>query len=384
MKPIPHGTQHITDEDIAAVTEALKSPLLTQGPKLAEFERAFADYVGARYAVAVSNGTAALHLSALAAGLGPGDRAITTPITFAASANCIRYCGAEAVFADIDPQTYLLDANRVETLLQQAEPGTYKALIPVDLAGYPVDAERFRRLADRYGLRIIEDACHAPGAWFTDSSGKRQRTGNGAYADMTVFSFHPVKHIACGEGGMVTTDSEELYEKLLLYRTHGITKNPEQLERHPGGWYYEMQELGYNYRLTEFQAALGLSQLKRADAGLARRQEIARVYDEGLKDCPGLTLPSRAKDIYHAFHLYVIQCDNRKGLYDHLHASGIFAQVHYIPVHLQPYYRSFGWKPGDLPVAEGYYERCLSLPMYPTLTDEEQRYVIDRVKAFYR
>lgn len=381
MKPISYGRQHITEEDIAAVSDALRSDYLTQGPRIAEFEQAFARYVGAKYAVAVTNGTAALHLAAMAAGITEGDRIITTPITFVASANCARYCGAGVDFADIDPKTFLIDTDKVEELLKQAPKGTYKAIIPVDFAGYPVDAERLRKLADEYGLYIIEDACHAPGAWFTDSHGTKQLCGNGVYADMTVFSFHPVKHIACGEGGMITTNSEELYDKLNLYRSHGITKNPELLHENHGGWYYEMQELGYNYRLTDFQAALGLSQLSRADAGLARRQEIAAHYDKAFADSRVAT-PFRSDDILHAFHLYVIKTDDRLGLYNHLREHNIFAQVHYIPVHLQPYYREMEWKKGDMPMAEAYYDRCLSLPMYPTLTDEEQEYVIRHVLEF--
>ena len=255
-------------------------------------------------------------------------------------------------------------------------------MVIVDFAGYPHNLERFRRIADRYGLWIIEDACHAPGAWFTASDGSRQRSGNGKWADCSVFSFHPVKHIATGEGGMVTTDNPELLERLRLFRTHGITRDPALLERNDGGWYYEMQELGFNYRLTDIQAALGISQLSRAAEGLARRQEIARRYDEAFAGHTGIRIPSRADDICHAFHLYVIQVPDRKDLYDFLRANRVMAQVHYAPLHLMPYYKNLGNREGDLPVAEEYYRHCLSLPMFPALTDEEQDYVIEKVLEF--
>ena len=383
-KPISYGRQHITDEDIQAVVETLKSDYLTQGPKILEFEKAFAGYVGSCYAVAVNNATSGLHLAATALGVQPGDKVIVTPLTFAASANCIRYCGGEVVFCDIDKDTFLMDIRKLKALLEASPKGTYKGIVPVDFAGYPVDLEQFRRLADEYGLWIIEDACHAPGGYFTDSSGNRQFCGNGKLAEISVFSFHPVKHIATGEGGMVTTDSKELYDKLCFYRTHGITKDPALLDENHGGWYYEMQELGFNYRLTDFQAALGVSQLKRADAGLARRQEIARRYDDAFKDIRGIGIPYRSATIYHAFHLYVIQVDDRPGLYDFMRNHGIYAQVHYVPLHTMPYYQALGNKKGDLPVVEEYYEHCLSLPMYPTLTDEEQEYVIDKIIEFVK
>lgn len=383
-KPIPYGRQHITDEDVAAVVETLKSDYLTQGPKIKEFEEKFAHYVDARYAVAVNNATAGLHLAAKALGVAPGQRVIVTPITFAASANCIRYCGAEVEFCDIDPQTFLMDETRIIEILESHPKGTYAGMVIVDFAGYPHNLEVFREIADRFGLWIIEDACHAPGAWWTDSKGERHKTGNSRFADCTVFSFHPVKHIATGEGGMVTTNNPELFRLLSLYRTHGITRDPELLDHNDGGWYYEMQELGFNYRLTDIQAALGISQLSRAAAGLERRQEIARRYDEGLADLPMVKTPTRSQEILHAFHLYVIRVPRRKELYDFLRAEGILAQVHYVPVHLMPYYRRRGWKDGDMPEAEKYYSECLSLPMYPTLTDEQQDYVIAKIHEFYK
>ncbi len=382
QKPIPYGRQHITDEDIQAVIEALKSDFLTQGPRIAAFETAFAEYIGVRYAVAVSNGTAALHLSALALGVKPGDKIITPPITFAATANCVRYACGEVVFVDIDPETYLLDLHEVEKLLKDSPPGTYKGIIPVDFAGRAVDMQVFKSLAAAYGCWIIEDACHAPGGYFIDSGGQRHNCGNGDFAELAIFSFHPVKHIACGEGGMITTNDEKLYNKLLMLRTHGITKDPEVLHENHGGWYYEMQELGFNYRLTDFQAALGISQLVRADQGLIRRREIARIYQEALQNKPYIKgqsgfIPG------HAYHLYIIEVDDRKELYDYLRQLNIFSQVHYIPVHLMPYYQLFGWKDGDLPQAEEYYQHCLSIPMFPTLTEQEQAYIIKMIEEFY-
>lgn len=378
-KPIPYGRQSINDDDVKAVIETLQSDYLTQGPKIREFEEKFARYVGATYAVAVNNATSALHLATTALGVKPGDKVIVTPMTFAASANCVRYCGGEVKFCDIDPETYLMDIDKLRDILAASPKGTYKGVIIVDFAGYPHNLEEYRRLCDEYGLWLIEDACHAPGAWFTDSEGRRQKSGNGEFADISIFSFHPVKHIATGEGGMATTDDAELYRKLCHYRTHGITKDPSLLHKHDGGWYYEMQDLGFNYRLTDFQAALGISQLERADKGLERRQEIARRYDEAFRDISGIKIPKRGEDIYHAFHLYIIQVPDRKGLYDYLHENGVYAQVHYVPLHLMPYYQQFGNRKGDLPIVEDYYEHCLSLPMFPTLTDEEQEYVIKTV-----
>lgn len=400
MKPIPYGRQNITDDDIQAVVNVLKSDFLTQGPAIKEFENAFASYIGCRYAVAVSNGTAALHLAALALNLQTGDKVITTPITFAATANCIRYCGGEVVFVDIDPVNYCLDIEKVRELLERFPKGTFKGIIPVDFAGYPINMEAYRKLADHYGLWIIEDACHAPGGYFYDSNGKKQMCGNCHYTDLAIFSFHPVKHIACGEGGMITTNNEKLYKKLLLLRTHGITKNEldfknsveiaygEQLEAknqkqiaYPG-WYYEMQELGYNYRLTDFQAALGNSQLKRADEGLRRRVEISQSYFNALKNKPFIIGQSSVIE-GHAYHLYIIQVENRKELYEYLRTNDIFAQIHYVPIHLMPYYRQFGWKYGDFPIAENYYKQCISIPMYPTLSSDEQNFVIDKIKNLY-
>lgn len=391
-KVIPYGRQSISQEDIDAVIETLQSDYLTQGPKIAEFEKAFATYCGSKYAVAVSNGTAALHLSTLALGLKKGDKVITTPITFAASANCVRYCGGEVVFADIDPSTYLLDINKVRALLESSPKGTFKGIIPVDFAGRAVNLESFRELADEYGLWIIEDACHAPGGYFVDKGGNKQICGNGSLADLTVFSFHPVKHIACGEGGMITTNSDELYNKLLRLRTHGIVKNDSEyvnsiefaggIDKYPL-WYMEMQELGFNYRLTDFQAALGISQLGRADEGLVKRREIAKKYKKFFSGKP--YIKGQSGEIEgHAYHLYVIEVENRLGLYTFLRENKVFAQIHYIPCHLMPYYKDFGWKEGDLPNSENYYAGCLSLPMFPTLSDEDQQFVLDKIDEFYK
>ncbi|HWK99974.1 MAG TPA: UDP-4-amino-4,6-dideoxy-N-acetyl-beta-L-altrosamine transaminase [Parapedobacter sp.] len=389
---IPYGRQHITDEDIQAVIETLRSDYLTQGPKIKEFEEAFAAYVDAKYAVAVANGTAALHLCTLAMDVKPGHKVITTPITFAASANSVRYCGGEVVFGDIDPQTYLLDMESVRELLRAAPRGSYQGIIPVDFAGRAANLAAFRELADDYGLWIIEDACHAPGGYFVDSARNKQLCGNGRFADLAIFSFHPVKHIASGEGGMITTNDEELYQKLLTLRTHGIVKQDDRYtnsitfaggqEQFPG-WYMEMQTLGYNYRLTDFQAALGISQLKRADQGLERRRELAKRYEEAFIG-KGYIKRQSGKVEGHAYHLYILEVQDRLGLYNYLRSKNILAQIHYIPCHLMPYYRQFGWKEGDRPHAEEYYCGCISLPMYPTLTDEEQTFVIRTVNEYYK
>ncbi|MDB0041052.1 UDP-4-amino-4,6-dideoxy-N-acetyl-beta-L-altrosamine transaminase [Algibacter sp.] len=392
MKAIPYGRQNITDDDIQSVIETLKSDYLTQGPKIAEFESAFANYVDSKYAVAVSNGTGALHLCTLALGVKEGDKVITTPITFAASANCVRYCGGEVVFSDIDPETYLLDIDKVKLLLESAPKGTYKGIIPVDFAGRANDLEAFRELAEEYNLWIIEDACHAPGGSYKNSNKDEQLCGNGQFADLAIFSFHPVKHIASGEGGMITTNDEALYKKLLQLRTHGIVKNNDSYtnsielaggkESYPG-WYMEMQNLGFNYRLTDFQAALGLSQLSRANLGVQRRRELALNYYNTFKDKAFIKGQSGVIE-GHAYHLYILEVEDRLGLYNHLRSKSIYAQIHYIPCHLMPYYQEFGWKEGDMPASENYYKHCISLPMFPTLTDEEQIFVINEINTYYK
>ena len=394
MNPIPYGKQNITQADIDAVVEVLKADYLTQGPKIKEFEDAFASYVDAKYAVAVSNGTAALHLCALALNVSEGQKVITTPITFAASANCVRYCGGEVVFGDIDPETYLLDINSVRELLEASPKGTYSGVIPVDFAGRAVDLEAYRKLANEFGVWIIEDACHAPGGSFIKSNGQESKCGSGEFADLAIFSFHPVKHIASGEGGMITTDDESLYNRLLALRTHGIVKNDnlytngvdfasgvENAESYPA-WYMEMQELGYNYRLTDFQAALGFSQLQRADEGINRRREIASTYEKAFKDKDFIKGQSGVV-AGHAYHLYVIEVDDRLGLYNHLREKQIYAQIHYIPCHLMPYYRDLGWKEGDCYNSENYHRRCISLPMYPSLKEQDLQKIIRLIINYF-
>ena len=379
MNKIPYGRQHIDQKDIDAVVLTLQSDYLTQGPKIGQFESKFAEYVGSNYAVAVNNATSGLHLSVLALNLSKGDRVITTPITFAASANCIRYVGAEVWFADIDPNTYLLDINSVKELIESKPKGFFKGIIPVDFAGLPVDLEVFRDLANEHDLWIIEDACHAPGGYFTDSKGMTQRCGNGNFADIGIFSFHPVKHIACGEGGMLTTNSKELYDKLMLLRTHGITR--ENMEENHGGWYYEMVELGFNYRLTDFQAALGINQLAKNKKGVDRRNEIAAKYKKSFEG--KIEYQNLPEGSYNAHHLFVINIDKRKELYDFLRTHNIISQIHYIPVHTLPYYKKIGYAEANLSNSENYYKRCISLPMYPTLSDKEQSFIINKINDFY-
>lgn len=381
--PIPYGHQFISEEDIQAVVDVLRSDYLTCGPKIPEFEEAFRHYVGnPEYACAVSNGTAALHLACMALGVHPGSKVIVSSMTFAASANCVRYCGGDVTFCDIDPQTYLMDINRLRSILSASPKGTYQGIIAVDFAGYPLNMEEFRKVADEYGCWLIEDACHAPGAYFIDSKGERQLTGNSRFADATVFSFHPVKHITTGEGGMVVTNRKDVYNSVVLNRTHGITRDTAKMNKCDGGWYYEMIDLGFNYRITDIQAALGISQLKRAGRNVERRRQLARQYNEAFSDVTGIKIPYEANNVCHAYHLYVIQVGNRKGLYDFLRSQGIYAQVLYYPLHLMPYYRQSGSKEGDCPVAEEYYRHCLALPMFPTLTDDQQQYVIQKVKEF--
>lgn len=381
--PIPYGHQHISEEDIQAVVDVLKSDYLTCGPKITEFEEAFKKYVdNPKHAVAVCNATAGLHLAAHALGVKPGVNVIVTPMTFASSANCVRFCGGNVKFCDIDENTYLMDTKKLRKILEEAPKGTYQGIIVVDFAGYPHNMEELRAIADEFGCWIIEDACHAPGAYFIDSKGERQYTGNSRFADATVFSFHPVKHITTGEGGMVVTNRDDVYESIALNRTHGITRDPAKMEKVDGGWYYEMVELGFNYRLTDIQAALGVSQLKVARQNVERRRQLVKQYNEAFKDVEGIKTPFEADDVYHAYHLYVIQIEDRKGLYDYLRTQGIYSQVLYYPLHLMPYYKGLGNQPGDLPVVEEYYKHCLALPMFPTLSDEQQQYVIDNVKMF--
>jgi UDP-4-amino-4,6-dideoxy-N-acetyl-beta-L-altrosamine transaminase len=380
---IPYGKQHITKEDIEAVLEALQSDFLTQGPKISEFEEKFASYIGSKYAVAVANGTAALHLCALALGVNENSKVLTVPNTFVASANCVLYCGGEVDFVDIDPNTFTISIPLLKEKLESKPKGYYSGVIPVNFAGYPVNLEEVKEIANEYGLWILEDSCHSPGASFKKKNGEWSNSGSGEFADLSIFSFHPVKHIATGEGGMITTNNKRLFDKLNILRTHGITKNPDFLKENHGGWYYEMQTLGYNYRLPDILAALGVSQLNRAAQGLEKRRELAEFYNNELKGVGDLLLPNVENNVHHAYHLYVIRTNRRKELYDYLRAQNIFCQVHYIPVHLQPFYQEKGFKVGDFPESEDYYNTCLSLPMYPSITEEEKRTVLSKIKEFY-
>lgn len=375
MHYIPYGRQSINEDDIKAVEEVLKSDFLTTGPKIAEFERKFADYVGAKYAVAVSNGTAALHIACMAAGIGEGDEVITTPITFAASANCALYCGATPVFADIDPVTYNILPESIEACVTERT----KAIIPVHYTGQACDMDAIHKIADRYNLIVIEDAAHAVGAEY---KGKKI----GSLSDMTEFSFHPVKHITCGEGGIVTTNREDLYEKLKLFRTHGITREEKFLHKVDGPWYYEQIDLGYNYRITDIQTALGISQLGRIDKFLEKRKKIAAKYDEAFRDFDGIEIPKQAEYSNSAYHLYVIKVDKsiRKALFEYLRANNIGVNVHYIPVYTFPYYREHGYENVKCENAEKLYESIISIPIYYDLSDEEQDYVIDKIKEFMK
>lgn len=374
---IPYGRQYIDEKDIEAVVKALKGDYLTTGPYIKEFEEKFAAKVGAKHAVAVSSGTAALHLACLAAEIKEGDEVITTPLTFAATANSVIYAGARPVFADIDKNTGNIDIKEIEKKITSQT----KAIIPVHYAGLPCDMEKIKKLADRFELKIIEDACHALGARY-----KTTTMGDCTYSDMVVFSFHPVKHITTGEGGMITTNSEELYQKLSALRSHGIIRDKEKLKIQPhGAWYYEMQYLGFNYRMTDIQAALGISQLDKLDWFVKRRKEIAETYSRELKDLP-LELPFTGEGYYSSYHLYTIRIKKEAGIsrleiYERLRQKNIYTQVHYIPVHTFPYYRErFGYSWGDYPMAEDWYKRVLSLPIFPGMSDEEINRVIKTVR----
>jgi len=376
--PIPYARQDISEADIAAVVRVLRSDFVTQGPVIEQFEQALAGYCGARHAVAVCNATAALHLACRALGLGPGDTLWTSPNTFVASANCALYCGAGVDFVDVDPRTYNISTAKLEEkLAHAAKSGRLpKVLVAVHFAGQPCDMAAIGALAKRYGVAVIEDAAHAVGA--TDGTGdETARVGAGAHSDMTVFSFHPVKILTTGEGGMLLTNRPELAERLRLLRSHGVTRDAARMQGAPDGpWYYEQVELGYNYRITDIQAALGLSQFQRLDAFLARRRQLAAQYNRLLDGAP-LTLPWQRPQALSAWHLYVVRVPaggrrDRRAVFDGLHAAGIRANVHYIPVHLQPHYRALGFKTGDFPEAERYYAEAISLPMYAALSDTDQ------------
>jgi len=380
---IPYGRQWIGDEDLAAVTDVLQSDWITQGERIDEFESALADYCGARHAVAVSSATAALHLACIAANVSPGDAVITSPITFAASVNCGIYCGARPDFVDIDPQTYNMDPGRLEHRLEAlSEPANSGVVVPVHFSGQCCDMSAISRISRHHGLRIIEDASHALGSSWLDDEGVRQKVGNCSHSDMAVFSFHPVKNITTGEGGAIMANDEELYTKLLRLRNHGMARGSECKAAGHDPWYYEMQELGFNYRITDFQCALGKSQLNKLDNWIERRREIAGAYDQALQHLEGVVTPFQRVGSYSAYHLYVVRISAgsgaRRQVYDRLREDGIGVQVHYVPVHLHPYYReTYGCRPGDFPTSESYYEECLSLPVYPLMSAEDVQYVID-------
>ncbi len=379
---IPYSRQTIGEEELKAVAEVLESPYLTQGPKIHEFETALAEYCGTRYAVAVASGTAALHLANLAIGTGEGDLVVTSPITFVASSNAVIYASGTPVFADIQPDTFNIDPQKVRQAVK--EHGNVKGIIPVHLAGLVPQLEELHAIAEENDLWVIEDASHAIGGRWSDSKGIERRVGDCAYSDMSAFSFHPVKHITTGEGGAITTNRQDLYQALMTLRTHGITKDPDRLIENHGGWYYEMHDLGFNYRITDIQAALGIEQLKKSAGWVDTRLELVTRYDQAFRDLSQVTPQVHPIGKRYAYHLYVIQAEDRRGLYDYLHAQDILAQVHYIPVHLQPYYQKrYGFGPGNYPLAEHYYEKALSLPLFPTLSFKEQDFVIESVKTFY-
>ena len=380
---INYGKQSIDRKDIKAVTDTLESEWLTQGPKVDEFEKALAKYCGSKYAVAVYNGTAALHLANLAIGTNATTNVITTPVTFLATANSVIYADGHPVFGDISEGLFTLDPKKVKELAE-GETG-FKGMIPVHLGGVVCDMDTLKEIADENNLWIIEDACHALGGKWIDKTGKTQTVGNCSHSDMTIFSFHPVKQITTGEGGVITTNNKDIYEKLLMLRTHGMTKNTQQLKENHGSWYYEMQELGFNYRMTDIQAALGIEQLKKNDDWVTKRRRIVSNYDEAFKSVEQITPQIHLDENgEYSYHLYIIQCEKRAELFQFLKENGVNTQVHYIPIHLQPYYKNiYGYGRGDYPVAEKYYNNALSLPLYPTLTDSEQEKVISLVKKFY-
>ena len=377
---IPYGRQHITQADIEAVVAVLQSDFLTQGPKVPAFERAVADKVGAKHAVAANSGTSALHVACLALGLGPGDILWTSPITFVASANCALYCGARVDFVDIDPHTYTLCHNALEEKLEQAkkEHRLPKILVPVHLCGQPCNMKAIFDLSQKYGFKIIEDACHALGGEYKGSP-----IGNCQYSDITVFSFHPVKIITTGEGGMNTTNDADLALHMARLCSHGITRDPDHMTHAlDGPWYYEQIELGFNYRMTDVQAALGLSQLEKLDEFIARRRKLAQRYDQLLEKLPVIT-PWQDPDGISAWHLYVIRLKLDKISQSHHHVfvalreKGIGVNLHYIPVHTQPWYRALGFEKGQFPKAEQYYREAITLPLFPAMTNDEQDKVID-------
>ncbi|MEH6499799.1 MAG: UDP-4-amino-4,6-dideoxy-N-acetyl-beta-L-altrosamine transaminase [Pseudoalteromonas distincta] len=381
---IPYGRQEITEEDIESVVAVLRSDFLTQGPMVPRFEQSVASHVGAKHAVAVNSATSALHIACLALGLGPGDLLWTSPVTFVASANCALYCGADVDFVDIDPRTYNLCAIALERKLERAEKvgRLPKVVVAVHLCGQPCDMARINALSRRYGFRIIEDASHAIGGKY-----QNEYIGSGRYSEITVFSFHPVKIITTAEGGMALTNNAELADKMNRLRSHGITREHEKMTHASDGpWYYQQIDLGFNYRMTELQAALGISQMHRLDQYVAARHELARRYDRELEVLP-VTIPWQHPDSYSGLHLYPVRLDltstarSHRQVFESLREKGIGVNLHYIPVHLQPYYRQLGFSSGDFPEAERYYKEVISLPMFPGLTESQQSEVIDALRT---
>jgi len=369
---LPYGHQLVDETDVQAVAEVLRSDYLTTGPKVEEFERACANLVGAKHAVAVSSGTAALHTAMYAVGIGPGDEVVVPAMTFAASANCVVFQGGTPVFADVDPETLLLDPKQLEKKITSHT----KVILPVDYAGQPCRYDELRSIAQQHGIVLVADACHAFGGAYKGSS-------VGSLADLNAFSFHPVKHITTGEGGVITTDDPRLAARMRIFRNHGITTDHRQRDEQ-GSWFYEMIDLGCNYRLTDLQCALGLSQLRKLPTWLSRRREIAQFYDSALKDLSSVSPLTVREDVNHAYHLYVICLESselratRSEIFTALRAEGIGVNVHYIPVHLHPYYRQhFGTGPGDCPVAEAVYEQLITLPLFPAMKDKDAKDVID-------
>jgi len=380
---IPYGRQSISAADIQGVVDVLESDWLTQGPTVERFESSVAAYCGATHAVAVNSATSALHIACLAAGLGPDDILWTSPNTFVASANCGLYCGASVDFVDIDPDSYNMSVERLQEKLELADrTGKLpKVVVPVHFAGQSCDMEGIARLAARYGFSVIEDASHGIGGRY-----QGEPVGNCRYSNMTVFSFHPVKIITTGEGGMVMTNSAELREKLVRLRSHGITSDPALMTGEPHGpWYYEQIELGFNYRMTDIQAALGASQMTKLDQFVARRHYLAKRYDQALGDLP-ITLPRQHPDTFSAFHLYVVRLQDemtgkgRRAVLEKMRAKGITAHVHYIPVHTQPYYRALGFRQGDFPETERYYQEAMTIPLFPAMTDKQQDQVAEALR----
>ncbi len=384
MSVIPYGRQDIDEADIEAVIDVLRSDFLTQGSAVPAFEKAVADYCGVEFGLAVNSATSALHIACLALGAGPGDFVWTSPITFVASANCALYCGAKIDFVDIDPSTYNMSVEALAKKLAVAEKQRHlpKIVIPVHMCGQSCDMAAIKKLADQYGFKIIEDASHAIGGKYKDKP-----VGNCHYGDITVFSFHPVKIITTGEGGMALTNDPQLAEKMGDLRSHGVTRDPQRLARKPDGpWYYEQLSLGFNYRMTDIQAALGLNQMQRVDGFIARRLELATRYDQLLAEL-SLTTPWRHKDNISAFHLYIIRLKldeidrTHKDVFEALRENEIGVNLHYMPVYLQPYYAQLGFKPGHCPKAERYYGEAISIPLFPLLTNEQQDQVVGALKG---